>query len=171
MKTIKDIISKYTECFYFDVTRAQMATSGDAEELASIGTDFAKCKMFIEAVECREYIANSCQTIDPSVYCNLGASYFYGNGVELNYEKAVHYHQKSAAKGHPFGQYNYAVALEQSKGIKQCVIKAIEFYHKAASNHVIQAIDALCRLGEYNEIHGFASYGRNLNDDSFLGNQ
>lgn len=171
MKTIKDILLRYTECYYFDSTRAQKAANGDAEELANMGTDFAKCNMFVEAVDCWEYIVNSCQTIDPSVYCNLGVSYFYGNGVRLNYEKAVHYYQKAAAKGHSFGQYNYAVALEQGKGIKQDVAKAIEFYRKAASNHVNQAIDALCRLGDYNEIHGFAYYGRNLDDDSFLGNQ
>lgn len=37
----------------------------------------------------------------------------------------------------------------------------------AANKSVNMAIDALIRLGLYDEIHGFANYGRNFEDDSF----
>jgi len=58
--------------------------------------------------------------------------------------------------------------LEQGKGIEQNILKAIEFYQKAAEQRVNQAIDALVRLGVYNEL-GLAFYNRNFEDDSFSG--
>lgn len=104
----------------------------------------------------------------PETYNNLGVSYFYGNGIEVNYEKAVHYYQKAAAAGHPFGKYNYAVALEQGKGIKSDLNRAIKLYKQAAKSGVNQAIDALIRLGLYDELY-LSFYPRNLNDKSFSG--
>lgn len=95
-------------------------------------------------------------------------SYFYGNGVEVNYEKAVHFYQKAAAVGHPFGKYNYAVALEQGKGIKCNLNRAIELYKQAADSGINQAIDALIRLGVYDELK-LSFYPRNNNDTSFSG--
>ena len=97
-------------------------------------------------------------------------SYFYGNGIEVNYEKAVHYYQKAAAAGHPFGKYNYAVALEQGKGIKSDLNRAIKLYKQAAESGINQAIDALIRLGEYDELY-LSFYTRNPNDTSFSGDK
>lgn len=168
MTKLQDILSKYKDCLFYDQLREERVISGNTIELANIGTDFARNQMYSEAVECWEYILNGDFPIDSSVYCNLGVCYFYGNGVTINLEKAVHYYQKAAAKGHPFGQYNFAVALEQGKGIEQNILKAIEFYQKAAEQLVNQAIDALVRLGVYNEL-GLAFYNRNFEDDSFSG--
>lgn len=124
--------------------------------------------MFAEAIECWEYIVESGMPTTPETYNNLSVSYFYGNGIEVNYEKAVHYYQKAAAAGHPFGKCNNAAALEQGKGIKSDLNRAIKLYKQAAKSGVNQAIDALIRLGLYDELY-WAFYPRNLNDKSFSG--
>lgn len=136
-------------------------------DLCNIGTDFAREGLFEEAIGMWTELIRSNKAI-PEVYCNLGVSYFYGNGVEQDEEKAVHYYQLAAAKGHRFGQYNYAVALEQGNGCAKDLDKAIHFYTLAAEQHVDQAIDALIRLGVYNELN-LQYYTRNFNDSSFSG--
>ena len=167
-KNLEEILADYYNCFYYDETRMQAALNGDVIEISNIGTDFARSQMFAEAIECWEYIIESGMPTTPETYNNLGVSYFYGNGIEVNYEKAVHYYQKAAAAGHPFGKYNYAVALEQGKGIKSDLNRAIKLYKQAAKSGVNQAIDALIRLGLYDELY-LSFYPRNLNDKSFSG--
>ena len=167
-KHIQDILLNYKNCLFYDANRLKMALNGDAIEISNIGTDFARCQMFEDAVKCWEYIVDSEMPTNPETFNNLGVSYYYGNGVDINYKKAVHYYQKAAALGHPFGQYNLAVALENGNGIEKDLDRAIKLYTKAAEKSVNQAIDALIRLGVYNELN-IAYYSRNLNDDSFSG--
>lgn len=169
-KNLEEILADYYNCFYYDENRMQAALNGDVIEISNIGTDFARSQMFTEAIECWEFIVESGMSTNPETYNNLGVSYFYGNGVEVNYEKAVHFFQKAAAIGHPFGKYNLAVALEQGKGIKTDLNRAIKLYKQAAESGVNQAIDALIRLGKYNEL-SLSFYPRNLNDTSYLGNE
>ena len=165
-KNLEEILADYYNCFYYDENRMQAALNGDVIEISNIGTDFARSQMFTEAIECWEFIVESGMSTNPETYNNLGVSYFYGNGVGVNYEKAVHFFQKAAAIGHPFGKYNLAVALEQGKGIKTDLNRAIKLYKQAAESGVNQAIDALIRLGKYNEL-SLSFYPRNLNDTSY----
>lgn len=168
-KTLEEILADYPKCLYYDKDRMQAALNGDVIEISNIGTDFVRSQMFTEAIECWEYIIESGKPTNPETYCNLGVCYFYGNGVAVNYKKAVHYYQKAAAVGHPVGMYNFAVALEQGKGVEADLNKAIKFYEKAAKSGVNQAIDALIRLGKYNEQY-LAFFPRDFEDTSFSGN-
>lgn len=167
-KSLQVILANYKNCLFYNESRLNSALNGDVIEISNIGTDFARSQMFTEAIECWEFIVQSNMPTNPETYNNLGVSYYYGNGVEVNYEKAVHYYQKAAAAGHPLGKYNLAVALENGNGIECDIERAIKYYTMAAENGVNQAIDALIRLGVYNELK-LAYYQRNLNDDSFLG--
>ena len=155
------------ECPYYDNARCEEAKCGDFVGIINVGTDFAKAEMFENAVACWQYVADLGKG-NADVFSNLGVSYYYGNGVQQDYEKAVHYYTRAAALGHPFGMYNLAVACEYGNGTPRDMDKAIQLYRKAAEKHVNQAVDALIRLGLYDEINGLAFYGRNLNDDSFL---
>lgn len=124
----------------------------DNVQLCNMATEFARINMFEEAVGMWKELIRINKII-PEVYTNLGVSLFYGNGVKKDQGKAVHYFQKAAAQGHAFGQYNFAVALEQGKGIAKNTEKAIQFYWLAAKQNVNQAIDALIRLGVYDETY------------------
>ena len=167
-KALTELLNNYSECMFYESDRVQAAVNGDVAELSNIGTDFARSGMFEDAIGIWEYIINGGMPTNPETYNNLGVSYYYGNGVEINYTKAVHYYQKAAAAGHRFGQYNFAVALENGNGIPVDMDRAIEYYKKAAYQHVNQAIDALIRLGVYDEMN-LAYYSRSFHDTSFLG--
>lgn len=164
---IKKVISDYMNySFSYTEWYEKALYEDDTLSIINIGTDYAKAEMYEHAVTCWKYIADKgCG--NPDVYSNLGVSYYYGNGVERDYKKAVSYYQRAAAMNHPFGMYNLAVACEYGNGTPKDKGKAVEFYRKAAEKGVNQAIDALIRLGLYDEINGLAFYGRNMNDDSF----
>lgn len=167
MKDIKLMIEEYKDCLYFNEDWYLDALQGDPISICDIGTDFAREQNYENAVQCWLYL-DRINKADASTYCNLGVAYYYGNGIIQNIEKAVHYYQIGAAKGHAYCQYNYAVALEYGKGGKENKEKAIEFYHKAALQGVSEAIDALCRLGCYDEMHGLAFYHKRLKGVSGL---
>ena len=167
IKHIQDILVNYKNCLFFDNKRLTKALNGDIVEISNIGTDFARSQMFEDAIKCWEYIISNMST-NPETYNNLGVSYYYGNGVDINYEKAVHYYEKAAAKGHPYGMYNLAVANEYGNGTPKDINKAIKFYQKAAELGINEAIDALIRLDLYDEHNGFSFYSRNIDDQSFI---
>lgn len=166
---LDNALNEYPNCLYYNKRWHILAQNGDIDCIVNIGSDFARCEMMDYAVACWQYVIDIGRGT-AEVYSNLGVSYYYGNGVIQDYKKAVHYYQKAAAKNHPFGIYNLAVACENGNGTPQDLEKAIKYYKMAADKGVNMAIDALIRLGLYDEIHGFAYYGRNLNDDSFTPN-
>ena len=157
------------DCPYFDDFKYLEVQNGDIISIVNIGADFARAGMFENAVKCWEYVANLGQG-NSEVYSNLAVSYYYGNGVQQDYKKAVKYYQRAAASGHPFGMYNLAVANEYGNGTPKNMEKAVSFYKRSAEKGVAMAIDALIRLGLYDELEGLAYYGRDMEEDSFSGN-
>ncbi len=168
MKTLKEIFEAYQECPFYDKS-SETEAQNDVGGLCDIGADFARSEMYDWAVACWEYIVGNTENVLSEVYVNLGVSYYYGNGVDVDYAKALHYYQLAAAKGNIYGQYNLAVALEYGKGIAKDKEKAISFYEKAARKGLNMAIDALIRLGIYDETY-IAFYPRDMEDNSFTPN-
>lgn len=164
--SIQEALSNYHNSLYYNKEWHRLAIDGDVDSIVNIGTDFARSEMMEYAVACWQYVIDIGQGT-PEAYSNLGVSYYYGNGVNQDYKKAVQYYQIAAAKGHPFGMYNLAVACEYGNGTPRDMDKAINNYRVAAEHSVNQAIDALIRLGLYDEIHGFACYRRNMGDGCF----
>jgi TPR repeat protein len=164
--SIQEALANYHNSLYYNQEWHRLAIKGDIDIIVNIGTDFARSEMMEYAVACWQYVIDSGHGT-AEAYSNLGVSYYYGNGVKQDYIKAVKYYQIAADKGHPFGMYNLAVACEYGNGTPRNMDKAIANYRMAADHGVNQAIDALIRLGLYNEVHGFAYYRRNMGDDSF----
>lgn len=164
--SLQEALSNYHNSLYYNEEWHRLAIDGDVDSIVNIGTDFARSDMMDYAVACWQYVIDAGHGT-AEAYSNLGVSYYYGNGVSQDYKKAVQYYQRAAAKGHPFGMYNLAVACEYGNGTPIDMDKAVKYYRMAADEGVNQAIDALIRLGLYDEINGFAFYSRNLNDDSF----
>ena len=144
----------------------RLAQNNDIDSIVNIGADFARSEMVEYAVTCWQYVIDMGRGT-AEAYLNLGVSYYYGNGVNQDYKKAVQYYQKAAAKGHPLGMYNLAVACENGNGTPKDIDKAVKYYRMAAEQGVNHAIDALIRLGLYDE-HELTFYPRNLNDNSFF---
>lgn len=165
--SIEDVLKEYTNCMFYNDQWYRLAQNNDIDSIVNIGVDFERSEMMEYAIACWQYVIDIGKGT-AEAYSNLGVSYYYGNGGNQDYRKAVQYYQKAAAKGHPFGMYNLAVACENGNGTPKDFDKAVKYYRMAAEQGLNQAIDALIRLGLYDEIHGFAFYPRNLNDDSFF---
>ena len=163
---IQEALANYHNSLYYNKEWHRLAFDGDIDSIVNIGTDFARSEMMDYAVTCWQYVIDSGHGT-AEAYSNLGVSYYYGNGVSQDYKKAVQYYQRAAEKEHPFGMYNLAVACENGNGIPQDVDMAIKYYKMAAEQGLNMAIDALIRLGLYDEINGFAFYRRNMGTGSF----
>lgn len=145
--SIQEALINYPKSLFYNKQRHMLAQDGDIDSIVNIGTDFARSEMIDYAVTCWQYVIDIGHGTAES-YSNLGVFYYYGNGVRQDCKKAVQYYQKAAAKGHPFGMYNLAVACENGNGTPKDMEKALSFYRKAAGQNVGMAIDALRRLGE-----------------------
>ena len=166
--SLEDALLNYHNSPYYNKQLHVLAQDGDVDSIVNIGTDFARSGMMDYAVACWQYVVDIGHGT-AEAYSNLGVSYYYGNGVKQDYNKAIQYYQKAAAKGNPFGMYNLAVACEYGNGTPKDIEKATKYYWMAAERGVDMAIDALIRLGLYDELHGPAFLGRTLNDNSFSG--
>lgn len=164
--SLNDLLEEYTNSPFYNKEWHELALKGDIDSIVNIGTDYTRSEMMDYAITCWQYVIDIGKGT-AEAYSNLGVSYYYGNGIQQDYKKAVQYYQKAAAKGHPFGMYNLAVASEYGNGTPKDLEKAVKYYRMAAEKGINQAIDALIRLGLYDELHGFAFYARNLEDDSF----
>ena len=163
---INEVINDYPNCLYYNEQWHKLAHKGDTDSIVNIGTDFARCEMMQQAVTCWKYIIDSGKGT-AEAYSNLGVSYYYGNGVAQDYDKAVLYYIKAAAMDHPFGLFNLAVAYENGNGIEKNMDVAVSYYKMAAEKHLNMAIDALIRLGVYSETQGLAFYQRSRVDNGF----
>lgn len=163
---INEVINDYPNCPYYNEQWHKLAQKGDADSIVNMGTDFARSEMMEYAVACWQYVIDNGHGT-AEAYSNLGVSYYYGNGVAQDYDKAVLYYIKAAAMDHPFGLFNLAVAYENGNGIEKNMDVAVSYYKMAAEKHLNMAIDALIRLGVYSETQGLAFYQRSRVDNGF----
>lgn len=69
----------------------------------------------------------------PKMLFDIGEKYYYGNGVEQSYEKAVEWYEKAANHGYADAQCSLGYMYSSGKGVKQNYRKAVEWYEKAAN--------------------------------------
>ena len=74
---------------------------------------------------------------------DLAYLYYFGVGVEQNYEKAFEWVQKSAKQGYDQAQYNLGILYENGIGVEANYKKAREWYKKAAEQGHPRALKAL----------------------------
>ena len=58
---------------------------------------------------------------------------FNRTGVKENFDKAVYWYKKAAAKNDPKATYNLGLCFRQGKGVKQSDRWAKHYFEKAAS--------------------------------------
>ena len=71
---------------------------------------------------------------DAEAQYNLGAMYYYGRGVEQDYNKAIEWYEKAAVNGNAAAQVSLGYMYDKGLGVAQDYDKAIEWYAKAAAN-------------------------------------
>ena len=82
------------------------------------------------------------ETVDE--FFNLGVSYYYGKGVEVDYERAVACYLRAAWQGNKSAENNLGLCFEVGNGVSQNIELAIYFYERAAK---AGNATAQCNLG------------------------
>lgn len=101
-------------------------------------------KNYSEAI--RHYQAGASMN-DPYCYNQLGRMYCLGLGIPKKEPKIGFYYYEQAAKlGDITGLSNMAYAYETGQGVEVDIVKAIEYYSRAAEAGEVNAIEALERL-------------------------
>ncbi len=101
-------------------------------------------KNYSEAI--RHYQAGASMN-DPYCYNQLGRMYCLGLGIPKKEPKMGFYYYEQAAKlGDVTGLSNMAYAYETGQGVEVNIVKAVEYYSKAAEAGEVNAIEALERL-------------------------
>ena len=80
-------------------------------------------------------------------YFNIAYAYFWGIGVDRDYQKAREYYEKTAENlnfGNPYSLYYLGEIYFHGLGVDKDYQKAIEYYQRAVDNKVYKAY---CRLG------------------------
>lgn len=73
-------------------------------------------------------------------YRNLGAVYYYGQGVDVDYEKSFELYQKGAALNDSYCMNGLAYQYDFGEGVEQDSERAVELYTKAAELGYSQAM-------------------------------
>jgi len=69
----------------------------------------------------------------------VGAMYGSGQGVQLDYERALYWQRKAAEQGHVKAQYNVAVLYSRGLGTKQDLVEAAAWFGRAAEQGLPEA--------------------------------
>jgi len=69
----------------------------------------------------------------------VGAMYGSGQGVQLDYERALYWQRKAAEQGHIKAQYNIAVLYSRGLGTKQDLAEAAAWFERAAAQGLPEA--------------------------------
>ena len=77
--------------------------------------------------------------LSPQEACSKAEAYFYGNGVELNYDKAFRWYLKAANAGHPGAEFSLGWMYENGRGVAKDLEKAERWYRKAADHGDLDA--------------------------------
>ena len=94
----------------------------------------------IESMEELKLAANSGMTWAQN---NLGNCYYYGEGVEQDYQKAVEWYRKAAEQGNAEAQNNLGECYYTGKGVEKDYLKAVTWFQKGAEQENTEAQENL----------------------------
>lgn len=95
-----------------------------------------------------EMLMSKAEQGNADVQNNLGNCYYWGKGVEPDYEKAVYWYRKSAEQGNAFAQYNLGHCYYGGYGVEPDHKKAVYWLKKSAKQGDSNAIKVLKDMGE-----------------------
>lgn len=83
---------------------------------------------------------------------NLGLCYFFGNGIEQDYNSAVYWFREAAKQGQPDAQYDLGYCYYKGYGVNRSYEYAEYWYEKAALQGHAEAQDALADMYYYGKV-------------------
>ena len=108
-----------------------------------------------------EQLIHKAQAGDAKSQNELGDCYYFGKGVEENYDKAFDWFKKSAEQGYPAAQFNLGLCFYYGKGVKEDTDRALEFLKQSAEQGHSVAQEWLEKLfGSESRTKKTVSYGK-----------
>ena len=107
-----------------------------------------------ERIELSEALAMLREAADQGhmlAQANVGNSYRFGQGFQIDDRLAMYYFEKAALQGHRVCQYNTGLGYRDGRGCEQSFELAVEWYEKSARNGYANAqyeLGALCYSGQ-----------------------
>lgn len=71
--------------------------------------------------------------------CRLGICYYYGQGIEQDYTKAVYWFKKTAEQGNALAQCYLGSCFYNGQGVEQDYTQAFNWYKKSAEQGIANA--------------------------------
>lgn len=87
-----------------------------------------------------EWYARAASEGLPEAENNLGSCYFFGRGIDIDYEKAFLLYKSSAEKGNSEAEMNVGICYAAGKGVKQDYTQAYTWWKKAAEQGHVKAM-------------------------------
>lgn len=115
-------------------------TEQDTKELYQ---EAIKCERSGEIETAFELISKGAELNDIDCIAQLGYYYMVGQGVDLDYKKAVNYLSKAANEGNMYAQYNLGICYSNGFGVGQNPELANKWLKKAAEQGHIEAQNAV----------------------------
>lgn len=131
-----------------DATTDSASISNNEESKAEQDTK----ELYQEAIKCEqngeietafELISKGAELNDIDCIAQLGYYYMVGQGVELDYKKAVNYLSKAAKEGNMYAQYNLGICYSNGFGVGQNLELANKWLKKAAEQGHVEAQNAV----------------------------
>lgn len=69
---------------------------------------------------------------DATAQFNLGAMYYFGNGIPQDWQQAYYWYRKAAEQGHTQAQHSLGLMYRRGEGVLKDYKQAAIWYHKAA---------------------------------------
>ncbi len=108
-----------------------------------LGNVSGKVEDFIRG---RKYIEKACDLNNGLGCKNLGALYYYGEGVEKDLIKAAYFYSKACDLNNSLGCGALGMLYEYGQGVEKNSIKATQFYSKACKLGFQKACEILKEL-------------------------
>lgn len=110
-------------------TNTEEACDDDSDEYYELGMNCKKNKEFDNAYE---HFKTAVENGSIKAIAELGYCYFKGYGVEIDYQKAIHYYEIAANHNDKVGQRRLGYCYDEGFGVKKDYKKAVYWYEKAA---------------------------------------
>ena len=91
----------------------------------------------------RDRYENAAEQGHANAQNSLGIMYQLGQGVDVNYKKAIEWYEKAAKQGDAHAQFNVGVMYKKGRGVDVNYKKAMEWFEKAAQQGHAEAQDVL----------------------------
>jgi TPR repeat protein len=109
------------------------ANAGHIRAMVSLAEIYALDPAFLDAELSFDWNMRAAAQADSPSMVNVGFAYDEGQGVKVNYDKALDWYQRAAKLGNVVAMNNIGVLYSNGKGVRQDYSVALEWFERAVA--------------------------------------